>query len=71
MVPHAIHSKHARRRTVTKDRWASVCSDDRAGIDGDIEGLIGSTQKRLGVGRGKALSELVRSLSRFAECLLI
>lgn len=55
-----------RRRTQSskgRNRWTRLAYDDVAGIDDDIERLIGHVQKQLGCTRDRANAELVRKLS--------
>jgi uncharacterized protein YjbJ (UPF0337 family) len=45
------------------DPWAQLIGNDVAGIDGDIERLVGLYQTKYGYTHDKASAELVRRLS--------
>jgi hypothetical protein len=49
------------------DRWARLIEDDGAGIDGDIERLIGLSRMKYGYTRKQASAELVKRLSSLAR----
>jgi hypothetical protein len=50
-------------RENAEKRWAMLIENDVAGIDGDIDKLVGLYQMKYGYTRQKANVELVRKLS--------
>jgi hypothetical protein len=62
-----IRSAPYRTNAAAVKRWMAVAYNDAVGIDRDIDGLLDSIQRTLGISRLRASVELVRTLSLWSD----